>query len=98
LTGRRRGGAWIWFALMLGGWAVFFILLGTDEPRLHELWTDVRGLPLLVEGLVWFALFPFVLALGFWSSGWDEGLRFALVSGCALLWSFLFVPRSVETT
>ena len=87
-----RMAAFAWFAAMVAGWIVFFSLLAFDEPALHELRADVRELGLVLEGLVWLAFFPFVLALAIWTSAWDEGLRVALVACCAIGWSLAFYP------
>ena len=93
-TGRRasRIGAWLWFVAMVGGWITFYAFMLFDEPALHDFFAEVRGLPLVLEGLVWLVFFPFVLALAFWTSGWDEWLRFALAACCAIGWSLAFYP------
>jgi hypothetical protein len=64
---------------MVGGWTAFFALLAFSEPTLGELWHEVRALPLVPEGVVWFVAFPFVLALGICDSAWEAGLRLVLV-------------------
>jgi hypothetical protein len=86
---RGRGG----FVLMVAGWVVFFGLLVASEPTLGELWHDVRDLSLVVEVVVWLLLFPFVLGLGVWDSGWDGWLRLLLVCCFAIGWSIAFWPR-----
>lgn len=92
-SARRRPLSIVWFAGMAGGWIVFLALLAFSEPSLGELWRTVRDLPLLIEGLVWLAFFPFVLALGIWESAWAEWLRFLLVACCAVAWSLSAWPR-----
>ncbi len=87
-----RVAGFFWFAAMVGGWIAFFALMLFDEPALHQLFADVRALPLVLEGLVWLAFFPFVLALAFWTSAWDEWLRFTLAACCAVGWSLMFYP------
>ena len=88
----RRAVGYSWFAAMVGGWAAFFILMAASQPTLVELHDRVRGLPLLVEGLVWLVFFPYTLGLAIWDSSWPEGVRFALVTCCALGWSLAFYP------
>ena len=90
---RRTIGGYVWFALVLGGWILFFALLAFSEPTLGELWRDVRDLSLLVEGVVWLLLFPFILALGVWDSSWETWLRLLLVGCFAIGWSLAFWPR-----
>lgn len=61
-----------------------------SEPTLVDLRDRIRDIPLVLEGLVWLAFFPYVLGLAFWDSGWSEPLRFALVACCAIGWSLAF--------
>lgn len=68
---RRRLSGWVWFTLMVGGWAVFFALVLFAESTLSDLWDRLRDLPLVVEGLIWLLLFPLVLATGVWESSWQ---------------------------
>jgi hypothetical protein len=95
---RRPLSAWIWFGLMTGGWATFFALLLFSETRLADLWSGLRDLPLLIEGLVWFLLFPFVLATAVWESSWGAWLRVALVICFVVGWTLAFLPRKKVTT
>jgi hypothetical protein len=90
---RRTIGGYVWFVLIIGGWSLFFVLVLFSESTLDELWIDLRDLPLLVEGLVWFLLFPLVLATAVWESSWESWLRLLLVSCFSLGWSFAFWPR-----
>jgi hypothetical protein len=92
-SGRRTPGGYAWFAAMVGGWVAFFTLLLLSESSLGDLWHELRGLTLVLEGLVWLLLFPFVLALGVWDSSWEGWVRVGLVSCFALAWSFMFWPR-----
>lgn len=93
ISAPRAPGGYVWFAAMVGGWVTFFALLLLSEPILGDLWHEIRGLPLVLEGLVWFLLFPFVLALGVWDSSWEGWVRLGLVCGFAVVWSLMFWPR-----
>jgi ABC-type amino acid transport system permease subunit len=88
---RRTLGAMIWFVWMVTMWAGFFALLLTG--RIDGVWSWVRELPLLVELLVWVALFPWLLGAAAWTSSWPGWLRLLLVLGFALGWSLASVPR-----
>jgi hypothetical protein len=94
---RRTIGGYLWFALMVGAWAVFLGLLVFSEPRLQDLWERLRELPLLGERLLWLVLFPLVLGLAVWNSDWEACLRLLLVAGFALAWSAAFFPRQAAT-
>jgi hypothetical protein len=93
---RRPISGWIWFALMLGGWTMFFALVLFAEATLADLWSGLRDLPLLAEGLVWFLLFPLVLATAVWESSWDTWLRVGLVACFAVGWTTAFFPRKMR--
>jgi hypothetical protein len=92
-TARRTVGSYIWFALMLGGWAAFLSLITFSDATLTTLYDDLRSLPVLVEVLVWFLTFPFTLALTVWESSWESSTRFGFVVCIAIAWSVMFVPR-----
>ena len=90
-AGSRIAG-FAWFAAVTGGWIVFYALMLLSEPTLGRLHDGVAGLPLVLDGLVWFVFFPCVLALAIWDSSSAEGLRLALVACCAVGWSLAFYP------
>lgn len=83
---------------MIGGWSVFFALVLFAESTLSDLWDGLHDLPLVVEGLVWFLLFPLVLATGVWESSWQTWLRVFLVACFAIGWSIAFFPRAKKRT
>jgi hypothetical protein len=76
---------------MVGMWAGFFALLAAD--RLDEVWSWVRDFPLVVEGLLWFALFPWLLGTAAWTSSWPDALRIVLVMLFAAGWTLASLPR-----
>lgn len=88
----RRTAGFSWFAAMVIGWIGFYALIVASEPRLAELHDRVQGLPIILEGLVWLAFFPYILGLTIWDSSWPEWVRFALVTCCAVGWSIAFYP------
>jgi hypothetical protein len=87
----RPLGAIIWFAWMLAMWAGFFALLVAD--RIDGVWSSIRDLPLLVELLLWVALFPWLLGAAVWTSSWAHWLRILLVLAFAFGWSLVSIPR-----
>jgi hypothetical protein len=88
---RRSLGAIIWFVWMLAMWVGFFVLLLAE--RIDGVWSWARELPLLVEFLVWVALFPWLLGAAVWTSSWAGWLRLLLVLVFALGWSLASIPR-----
>lgn len=85
-------GATIWFVWMVAMWAVFFALLAAD--RLGDVWASVRDLPLVVEGILWLAFFPWLLGTAVWESSWPDALRIALVVVFAAGWTLASIPRA----
>ena len=90
----RPLGAVVWFAWMVAMWLGFLALLLAD--RLDGLWRSVRGLPLLVEGLAWLALFPWLLGTAVWTSSWADWLRVVLVAAFAAGWTLVSIPRATR--
>jgi hypothetical protein len=81
------------FAVMVGGWVVFFVALVASPQALDDAWTAVRELPLAAELAVWLLGFPFLLGLAIWHASWDELLRLAAVAVLAGAYTFMFLPR-----
>ena len=73
---RRPLGATIWFVWMVAMWVGFFVLLLAD--RIGGVWGWVRDLPLVVELVLWVALFPWLLGSAVWTSSWAGWLRLLL--------------------
>jgi hypothetical protein len=88
---RRTPGATIWFVWMVAMWAGFFMLLLAD--RIGDVWSWVRDAPLVVELVLWVALFPWLLATAVWTSSWAGWLRLLLVLVFAVGWSLASIPR-----
>ena len=81
------------FAIMVGGWMAFAVALVAFQQTLDDVWTSVRGLPLIVEGVVWLLAFPFLIGLAIWQASWDEALRLTVIAVLAVAYTYMFVPR-----
>jgi hypothetical protein len=92
-TSRPTTGAYAWFGLMVGSWMVFAVLAVTSGGTLTDVWDRVRDLPLLLELVVWFLTFPWMLALTVWESSWSDAARVFLVVAVATAWTLISVPR-----
>ncbi len=68
----------------------FFLL--TEPSRLTEAWHAVRGLPLLVQLVLWALLLPWMIALWVWALPWALWLRLVLVIGILLWCNWLLFP------
>jgi hypothetical protein len=81
------------FAIMVGGWVVFAAALVASQQTLDDVWTSVRDLPLVVEGVVWLLGFPFLIGLAIWQASWDEAVRLSVIAVLAVAYTYVFVPR-----
>jgi hypothetical protein len=92
-TARPTTGAYAWFGLMVGSWLAFAVLAVTSEDTLTSVWDWVRGLPLVLELVVWFLTFPWMLALAVWESAWSDAARLLVVLAIATAWTLMSIPR-----
>jgi hypothetical protein len=79
---------------MIGGWVAFAVALIASQQSLDDVWTSIRDLPLVVEGVVWLLGFPFLVGLAIWRASWDEAVRVILIGVLAVAYTYMFVPRS----
>jgi hypothetical protein len=76
-------------------WAGFGIALVRDRARLDDAWRWVRGLPLIIQALVWLLFLPVLVGLWVWRAAWPLAGRLATIGGLAG-WSLLiFIPQPV---
>ena len=82
------------FAIMIGGWVAFAAALLASPQSLEDVWTAIRDLPLLVEGVVWLLGFPFLIGLAIWQTSWEEPVRLTVIAVLAVAYTSMFVPRA----
>jgi hypothetical protein len=86
------GVALVIFAVL---WAGFGIALVRDRSRLDDAWRWVRGLPLIVQALVWLLFLPVLVGLWVWRTAWPLVGRLVTIGGLAG-WSLLiFIPQPI---
>lgn len=85
------------FAIMVGGWVAFAVVLVASRQTLDDVWEWVRELPLPVEGVVWLLGFPFLIGLAIWQAPWGEVLRLVVIAVLACAYTYIFVPRTRKT-
>jgi hypothetical protein len=78
---------------MLGGWVAFAVALVASQHTLDDVWTTVRDLPLVAEGVVWLLGFPFLIGLAIWQTSWDQAVRLTVIAVLAVAYTYTFVPR-----
>jgi len=84
-------GVFILFALL---WAAFVLALVASRGSLDQTWEWIRGLPLIVQGVVWLLFLPVVAGLWIWESTWPLIVRLPLVLSVGFFNLYLFLPRA----
>jgi hypothetical protein len=69
------------FAILTLLWLGFAAAIVFNPASLDSVWYVLRGLPLIVQGVVWLLVLPVALGLWIWESGWPVWLRLLLVVG-----------------
>lgn len=85
-------GAWMAFVVVIAMWAAFGYATLAQPGVLEGLWEWVRGQHLVVQGLVWLAGLPWMIALSVWESSWAVWLRATVVLGMAWATINMFLP------
>ena len=85
-------GAFIVFALL---WAGFAAALIWSPGSLDQAWEWIRGLPLILQGVVTLLFLPVVAGLWVWETSWPLVVRLVLVAGLALVNLYLFFPKTL---
>ena len=71
----------------------FAVALLASRQTLDDVWTSVRDLPLVLEGVGWLLAFPFLIGLAIWQASWDEAVRLTVIAVLAAAYTYMFVPR-----
>jgi hypothetical protein len=78
-------------------WVSFAAALLFNPGILDGVWEGLRGLPWLVQALVWLLLLPVVAGLWIWETDWALWLRLLLVAGLAVANIVAFYPWRSQT-
>jgi ABC-type amino acid transport system permease subunit len=81
------------FALL---WIGFGAALIASQGTIDEAWRAIRGLPLIVQIVVWLLFLPVVVGLWAWETSWPLVLRIVLVLGLAGWNLLVFLPRAAQ--
>ena len=83
------------FAIFTIAWVAFGVALVTSQGSLDQAWATIRGLPLIVQLIVWVLFLPVMIGLWIWESGWPFVIRLLLVVSVAGWNLLVFLPRAV---
>jgi hypothetical protein len=73
----------ILFLVFAALWAAFAIGLVWSQGSLDQAWQAVRGLPLVVQAVVWLLFLPVMVGLWIWETSWPIAVRLVLIVGVA---------------
>lgn len=73
----------ILFLVFAALWAVFAAGLVWSQGSLDQAWQAVRGLPLVVQAVVWLLFLPVMVGLWIWETSWPIAVRLVLIVGVA---------------
>jgi hypothetical protein len=81
------------FAILGILWLGFAAALIFNPALLDTAWQMLRGLPLIVQGVIWLLILPVAAGLWIWETSWPLWLRLVLVIGLGWVTIYTFFPR-----
>jgi hypothetical protein len=81
------------FALI---WVAFGAGLIWSQGSIDQAWQTIRGLPLIVQAVVWLLFLPVMIGLWIWETTWPLVVRLILVIGIAGWNLLVFLPRALQ--
>ena len=82
------------FALL---WIGFGAALIWSQGSLDQAWATIRGLPLIIQGVVWLLLLPIVGGLWVWETTWPLVVRLVVVAGLAFWNLLVLMPKAMPS-
>lgn len=76
-------------------WLAFAVALIWSQGSLDQTWTWLRGLPLILQGMIWLLLLPVTAGLWAWETTWPIAIRLLTVGGLAFVNIVMFFPSAV---
>jgi ABC-type amino acid transport system permease subunit len=100
-NGMANGVAWmaergVLFAIFAVIWVAFAAGLIFSQGSIDQAWQTVRGLPLIVQLVVWVLFLPVMIGLWVWETTWPLIVRLVLVAGVAGWNLFMFLPKALQ--
>jgi hypothetical protein len=100
-SGLGNGVGWlaengILFAIFAIIWIAFAAGLIWSQGSLDQAWNAIRGLPLIVQILVWVLFLPVMVGLWIWEASWPLVVRLVLVLGVAGWNLLVFLPKALQ--
>ena len=86
----------ILFAIFVLLWIAFAAGLVLSHGTIDAAWEFIRGLPLLLQIVVWVLFLPLMVGMWIWETTWPLALRLLLVIGVAGWNLLMFLPRAAQ--
>jgi hypothetical protein len=100
-TGLGNSVAWlaengVLFGIFAIIWIAFAVGLIWSQGSLDQAWNAIRGLPLIVQVVVWLLFLPVMIGLWIWETSWPLIVRLVLVVGVAGWNLLMFLPKALQ--
>jgi ABC-type amino acid transport system permease subunit len=86
----------ILFAIFAVLWIAFAVGLLVSQGTVDQAWEFIRGLPIVLQIVVWILFLPVVVGLWIWETTWPLALRLLLVIGVAGWNLLVFLPKAAQ--
>lgn len=61
---------------------------------LDQTWEWIRGLPLILQGVIWLLFLPVTAGLWVWETTWPLVMRLVVVGGLGFVNLYVFFPKN----
>jgi ABC-type amino acid transport system permease subunit len=100
-TGLGNSVAWlagngVLFAVFALIWIAIGASLIWSQGSIDQAWQTIRGLPLVIQAVVWLLFLPVMIGLWIWETTWPLVVRLILVIGIAGWNLLIFLPRALQ--
>jgi ABC-type amino acid transport system permease subunit len=85
------------FAAFAALWVAFGAALILSQDSLDQAWVTIRGLPLIVQIVVWVLFLPVMAGLWVWETTWPLAVRVLVIVSVAGWNLLVFLPRALQT-
>ncbi len=86
----------ILFAVFALLWVAFGAGLLLSQGSVDQTWQTIRGLPLIVQLIVWLLFLPVMLGMWVWETTWPLIVRLVLVLSIAGWNLLVFLPKALQ--
>ena len=100
-SGLGNGVGWLAeHGVLFGVFALIWIAFGAglvwSQGSIDQAWQTIRGLPLVIQAVVWLLFLPVMIGLWVWETTWPLVVRLILIVGIAGWNLLVFLPRALQ--